>query len=523
MRPIVLNVTGSNLPIPSHATGLPAHRPVNTAFCYITAVPEHVLLAIFEFIQPRLGPVIRASFAVSPVRRREGDGLPYELHLAQGIARKLLNCVTNSRRSVCKTFRATAFQLREGHCLDIKNYIPKSRVKPPCPQCDGLFEDHRRNEDKEYSIHHEPIPLDCNHNAYEIFLQDPGRTESVRRLSFWFRPRSVPARARKEPLHCRYNLVQTFNMVDLTRLRQLSIDGTRSGEADRFMVETVARMFVDAAQKTGHPLGLRTLKLYGMERSTWSCHILQFMRLLQSSLRDLVLEISFNAYIPADIRFDSLQSLRINPSVKFRDFAASMPNLKSAKIFRGDIFCREVPTVHTFTQQTLTSFSWRGPWPGVLSTLPNITSRFLTSLSIDVQRMDGDVQIDHFSLVFPHLYELTFLSINDNLASANPFGCRHFHAILTRIPSRKLKEMRMAVHDWDHVAINDGLMRKPSLEEVVLSVWLDEDDASMVSSIWGPKVKVYDGRQQGGLRGICRYRCSREENSDSEIDDDDDE
>ncbi|KAJ3045016.1 hypothetical protein HDV00_012436 [Rhizophlyctis rosea] len=291
-----------------------------------------------------------------------------------------------------------------------------------------------------------------------------------------------------------------------------------------------ARMFVDATHNTGRPLLLRSLKLYGIgtyggETMAISCYLLQFMRLLQTSLRDLVLETSFHSKIPADIRFNFLESLRITPYVRFRDWGVSMPNLKSVKIFREELTCEEVPKLRGLTQRSLTSFSWRGPWPGVLSTLPNINAQYLTSLSIDIHEMGSirheQILTKHFSLVFPYLTNLTSLRINESELSNNCFGCWHLLSVLARIPSTKRKIFRMMVQDWKLDYVRNGLALKECLEEVVLYARLDEGDWEGVRGL-GEKVRIQNRWRvrEGSPR---RSRCSRQENDDSEIDSDDDE
>ncbi|KAJ3042598.1 hypothetical protein HK097_001976, partial [Rhizophlyctis rosea] len=111
--------------------------------CHIARVPEHILLQIFEYIQPRHGdrtyyvpsstkPVtLEVQYLLDGPRPRMILHRPYDQHLAQ----------------VCLLWRITAFRLREGNCL-----------KPT------VFNSRSSNE------------------GYHIFLADPLRVKAVRVL-----------------------------------------------------------------------------------------------------------------------------------------------------------------------------------------------------------------------------------------------------------------------------------------------------------------------------------------------------
>ncbi|KAJ3052156.1 hypothetical protein HK097_006802 [Rhizophlyctis rosea] len=114
--------------------------------CHIARIPNHVLFQIFEHIQPTYSddPIRIPTRAERRPELFTNDenriNLQYIFQLAQ----------------VCREWRGTAFRLREGQCLDLRNTFQE-----------GTLTDEDHVQWKE---------------GYDLFLRDSVRANSIREL-----------------------------------------------------------------------------------------------------------------------------------------------------------------------------------------------------------------------------------------------------------------------------------------------------------------------------------------------------
>ncbi|KAJ3040930.1 hypothetical protein HDV00_010141 [Rhizophlyctis rosea] len=432
--------------------------------CYITALPEHVLFDIFEYIQPRTGLVEEVEPDVVKVPRGKFGWLPYEQHLAQ----------------VCKTFRAMAFQLREGNCFDL-----------------GLYA----------SGHDDPACTNCNqdHNlraGLELFMADPMRIQFVRTLNIQLD--EFPS------IWTNSSLFKLLNLVDHTRLLGVAITGSdpdrRSWDAEeKLRTERIfADLVVDFLAKAEGPLRLQSFKVKGYHFEL-TCALRSCLYQLQhSGLRGLVLEV-FNEYrvevgdrddrhpalqssqglpkfiIPATVLFKSLGSLQMTAHSLFENLAASEPNLKKIHIITRKVLPSPSFTLGTLTQPTLTTFEYDGSgWERCLSTIPITTLNQVTSLDIECICFDLYRQTpectwkDHFFRSLSHLCNLVSLT----MTNGHCFSCEDIALILSRVG--RLETFRLSVlGDWDYDQVRAGLAMQTGLKEVYLTTEGDKDVAGI--------------------------------------------
>ncbi|KAJ3043648.1 hypothetical protein HDV00_004421 [Rhizophlyctis rosea] len=445
-------------------------------FCYITAIPEHVLFDIFEYIQPLAGPVMKVPLEASPVHRKEDDGLPYEVLLAQ----------------VCKTFRATALELRQGNCLDVSSYVPRSLCKPPCPSCPG----------------------GADGFAYDVFFDDPCRVKWVRTLSF------LSSDKTKNQLFNAFSVYKTLLAVDLSQLHHFQIDDKQGTVVDSGITAAVSREFVKAACK--RPLQMRTLKFqqppaYNLDEA---CILWKFLCHLQNApLRELILEfpstherdpIRFS--IPANILFKSLQTLTTTPYILFDDWAVSLPNLESLEIKVEHPFS-PMPQLKTLTQPTLRHFGWKGQTPGPLRQLalsPTIC-RQLTSVTIISLDDSNENQIADLAQPFlSQLHNLRTLQLGDEIISHPSDDVGY---TLSHIPG-KVQTLHATVLFWKYSTMRANLVGCPALKEVCINVRrgplavIQKDAVELSEELQIPTVhvKVWQNEEE---RKICTLRGRR--------------
>ncbi|KAJ3043044.1 hypothetical protein HDV00_005952 [Rhizophlyctis rosea] len=169
-----------------------------------------------------------------------------------------------------------------------------------------------------------------------------------------------------------------------------------------------------------------------------------------------------------------------------------MPKLSSIEIYylRHDVMGR-LPAVDTLTQPSLTHLALRGPWPGILSKLPNITCRNLASITIELMDIYDDVQIEEAAGALSQLHNLTYFRLDeDTIYNGTTLRCQDIARILSRIPSTKLKTFRLTVCDLRREEIRRGLRLKPGLEEVVIYTCTRDfgDDVWRVCAEWGAEL-----------------------------------
>ncbi|KAJ3038105.1 hypothetical protein HDV00_000988 [Rhizophlyctis rosea] len=408
--------------------------------CHILAIPDELLFAVFEYIQPRDGPVIRIPYqvpnrnrgSICNRRRKQKNNVSYEQVLAE----------------VCKTFRTLAFRLRGSSCLDVCTYHPSLRGRDDSDGTDEIGD------------------------GLDIVLGDPLRIQSVRTLHFdlnymW-------------TCFTKLSMVKTLTVVDLTRLQHFSIEdnGSLPGAVDGTLVDLVADAFIRAAttvaveksspnsEENRHLLKLQTFKLVGHDIFL-SYDLLLFLRWLQhSQLRQLVLEFrnskesNNDAYgdlcnrkaIGDQTCFKVLRSVTIPWPFIIEDFSASMPVLESIHIC-----CLEYPnkerqyiskdpplSLETLTQPTLRSFRWDGDgWDNALGLVPSFILNRLTSVHIRPKEeypSTPEFSIDCFAKTLPKLHNLKSFSFDSyrlNLSADN------VGEILDLIPSGKLETLRI--------------------------------------------------------------------------------
>ncbi|KAJ3043159.1 hypothetical protein HDV00_005775 [Rhizophlyctis rosea] len=351
--------------------------------------------------------------------------------------------------TVCKLFRATAFRLQKGNCLDVVEYTP------------WQYDDEGGH--------------DSTGAAYELFLRDPLRVASVRTLVLWD--------SSMEPLA----------KLDLTRLchftLHLSIDNYDGTSLDAFNrkrlnnIECVAEAFTKAASEQ-RPLHLQTLNISGPNLIAPAIFrspvFLQFLFLLQHApLKHLDLSFGYSnehnsdmaVDLPHDVVFKSLQHLSISTNIVLPSMSVAAPNLQTIEIEQLGTPSAPPAWLRTLTQPNLTRFQWSGHhWDTALSFLPIDTLRNLTDVTLS-----GNIRTNDLPAANTGLHNLCKSLIQGGkITSFNIYF--HYHTWLTCSMvsmilshlSKALKELYVPITDWDYDLILKALKRFPALRKVQL-------------------------------------------------------
>ncbi|KAJ3036103.1 hypothetical protein HDV00_003079 [Rhizophlyctis rosea] len=390
-----------------------------TTPCYITALPEHILFDIFEYIQPRDGSVKRVPTEVSPVYRNEENGLPYELHLAQ----------------VCTTFRSTAFRLRESDCLDVATYAPW-----------------KLNGDRKAVQ---------RRSGLAIFLNNPVRIQSVRTVNY--------------PLNYKISRNNALlSVVATNTLKRLTIWGVRKQATFDHIVKALTK-----ANETHQPLRLLSMKIEANNVGLSSGFLAYLESLQTSSLRELALCFSDDAYktsanppgrnrlfIPANMSFRSLHAIHFSSLIAFENARASLPNIKRINIIspHHKLLPEIVPVLCALRESSLSSFRWNGFGGEMIVVV--FSSTFLnqlTSLALNFELLE-------YRLFVPSLAKFKFLTSLTYLSLSGPSKlllCGNVMFMIGQIPAR-LITLHFNVLDWTMDVLSKGLRSQAGLKEVVI-------------------------------------------------------